>query len=119
MFTKLLSGLRTIVNALLRSLRPLVEVLLIMCFLLIVIALIALQAYQGVLRRRCVLYPGTDDNVTGPNYYTYIQNKSKGTVFFSVTPDWHSRHLLRGVILNVLWKSSSLFFQISNCLKDT
>nr|CAB3265896.1 sodium channel protein 1 brain-like [Phallusia mammillata] len=50
-------GLKTIVNALFHSMKPLAEVLLIMGFLLIVVSLIALQAYQGVLRRRCVRFP--------------------------------------------------------------
>uniref|UniRef100_H2ZHJ2 Sodium channel protein n=1 Tax=Ciona savignyi TaxID=51511 RepID=H2ZHJ2_CIOSA len=50
-------GLRTIVNALFHSMKPLGEVMFIMGFLLIIVSLIALQAYQGVLRRRCVIYP--------------------------------------------------------------
>ena len=51
------AGLRTIVNAICNSMKPLGEVMLIMIFLLVIIALIALQAYQGVLRRRCVKVP--------------------------------------------------------------
>ncbi|CAG5099650.1 Oidioi.mRNA.OKI2018_I69.XSR.g16619.t1.cds [Oikopleura dioica] len=48
-------GLKTIVNALFLSMKPLSEVLFIMVFLLIVISLIGLQAYSGVLQQKCVL----------------------------------------------------------------
>ena len=75
----LLPGLRTIVNAIFHSMKPLIEVMLIMLFLLIIISLIALQAFKGVLRRRCVLMPNATigfENFTG-NFSTYIADKSK------------------------------------------
>ena len=55
-------------NAIFNSMKPLGEVMLIMVFLLVIIALIALQAYQGVLRRRCVKYP--PPNTTNWTLYT-------------------------------------------------
>lgn len=70
------TGLKTIVNALFHSMKPLAEVLLIMGFLLVVVSLIALQAYQGVLRRRCVKYPppfgniSSEDQLRDRNYTT-------------------------------------------------
>ncbi|XP_063716752.1 sodium channel protein 1 brain-like isoform X2 [Symsagittifera roscoffensis] len=48
-------GLRTIVNALLKSLRMLMEVMVLTLFCLCVAALLGLQLYMGVLRNKCVL----------------------------------------------------------------
>ena len=58
-------GLKTIVNALFLSMKPLSEVLFIMIFLLVVIALIGLQSYMGVLRQKCVRDPPKINNATG------------------------------------------------------
>ncbi|CAK8685583.1 unnamed protein product [Clavelina lepadiformis] len=70
----LIPGLKTIVNSLFHSMKPLAEVMLIMIFLLIVVALIALQAYQGVLRRRCVTNP--PPNLSDNNWATYVANSA-------------------------------------------
>ncbi|XP_078484779.1 sodium channel protein 1 brain-like [Ciona intestinalis] len=67
-------GLRTIVNALFHSMKPLAEVMFIMCFLLIVVSLIALQAYQGVLRRRCVKHPPS--GLSEEAYFNYTHDKA-------------------------------------------
>ena len=76
-------GLRIIVNSLFHSLKPLGEVLLIMLFLLVVVSLIALQAYQGILRRRCVRYPTQADQVTSDEaWQNYVTNQCKYTIFF-------------------------------------
>ncbi|XP_076443937.1 sodium channel protein 1 brain-like [Babylonia areolata] len=47
-------GLKTIVNALLRAFKMLFEVILLICFCLMVFALFALQIYMGTLRQKCV-----------------------------------------------------------------
>lgn len=48
-------GLRTIVNALLNSMKMLAEVMLLTLFCIAVFALLALQLYMGALRNKCVL----------------------------------------------------------------
>ena len=47
-------GLRTIVSALLACINPMTEVLFIMVFLILTIAILGMQSYSGVLRSRCV-----------------------------------------------------------------
>ena len=49
-----LVGLRTIVNALLKSLKMLGEVMLLTFFCIAVLALLALQLYKGMLKQKCV-----------------------------------------------------------------
>lgn len=50
-----ITGLRTIVNALLNSMKMLAEVLILTLFCLAVFALLALQLYMGALRHKCVV----------------------------------------------------------------
>uniref|UniRef100_H2ZHJ4 Sodium channel protein n=1 Tax=Ciona savignyi TaxID=51511 RepID=H2ZHJ4_CIOSA len=71
-------GLRTIVNALFHSMKPLGEVMFIMGFLLIIVSLIALQAYQGVLRRRCVIYPPS--GLSDQQYFNFTHDSGTGTI---------------------------------------
>ena len=47
-------GLKTIINALLHSIRQLAEVMTLTIFCLMVFALFALQVYMGELRNKCV-----------------------------------------------------------------
>ena len=67
------SGLKTIVNALFLSMKPLSEVLFIMIFLLVVIALIGLQSYMGVLRQKCVEIP--PNNISDEEWYEWVQDE--------------------------------------------
>ena len=54
----LITGLKTITNALFRSTRMLAEVMTLTLFCMSVFALIALQIYSGKLRQKCILtYP--------------------------------------------------------------
>jgi hypothetical protein len=72
------SGLKTIVNALFLSMKPLSEVLFIMVFLLVVIALIGLQSYMGVLRQKCVADPYLDPanlQMTDEEWQKWTQDK--------------------------------------------
>ena len=46
------------VNSLLLALKEMVDVLLLMTFFLVVVALFGLQLYGGTLRRKCVVTPG-------------------------------------------------------------
>ncbi|XP_038611370.1 sodium channel protein type 11 subunit alpha [Tachyglossus aculeatus] len=50
-----ISGLKVIVGALLRSVRKLMDVMILMIFCLSIFALIALQLFKGNLRHKCVL----------------------------------------------------------------
>lgn len=71
-----LAGLKTIVGALIQSVKKLADVMILTVFCLSVFALIGLQLFMGNLRQKCVLMPplanqtfagGYDGNVTGGN----------------------------------------------------
>merc|ERR1712004_277283 len=47
-------GLKTIISALLKSMRMLAEVIFLTLFCMMVFALFALQVYAGILRHKCV-----------------------------------------------------------------
>ncbi|XP_033633746.1 sodium channel protein 1 brain-like isoform X2 [Asterias rubens] len=70
-------GLKSIINALLRSAKMLGEVFLLTVFVLAIFALVSLQLYMGVLRQKCVLNINiTAINETEEFYYNFIQNET-------------------------------------------
>lgn len=52
-----LSGLKTIVGALIQSVKKMVDVMILTVFALAVFALIGLQLFMGNLRQKCVRWP--------------------------------------------------------------
>ena len=66
-------GLRTIVSALLACMKPVLEVLFIMVFLVLTIAILGMQSYRGVLRTRCV-ETNVVENALVTNYSDYLAN---------------------------------------------
>ncbi|XP_014662700.1 PREDICTED: sodium channel protein 60E-like [Priapulus caudatus] len=69
-------GLKTIVNALLHSLRMLGEVMALTIFCMMIFALFALQVYIGVLRQKCVAdAPDYVANSSDFNYTDWTQNE--------------------------------------------
>ena len=70
------SGLKTIVNALLKSFRMLAEVMTLTVFCMMVFALFALQVYIGILRQKCVK-DITEPNITHVAYQLYLRNDCK------------------------------------------
>ncbi|XP_025077550.1 sodium channel protein 1 brain-like isoform X2 [Pomacea canaliculata] len=76
----ILPGLKTIVNALLRAFRMLLEVIILTLFCLMIFALIALQVYKGVLRNKCVQNIDNDTynqvEVYSEFYAAWVRNSS-------------------------------------------
>ena len=70
----MVSGLRAMVNTLLRSLKLLSDVLVLFLFFLVVMALIGLQLFVGELRNKCVLNHPANLTV---DFADYINNESK------------------------------------------
>uniref|UniRef100_A0A674PGM0 Sodium channel protein n=1 Tax=Takifugu rubripes TaxID=31033 RepID=A0A674PGM0_TAKRU len=64
-------GLKTIVGALIQSVKKLSDVMILTVFCLSVFALIGLQLFMGNLRQKCVRYPISSNatNSTNRNYY--------------------------------------------------
>ena len=54
MNNRLISGLKTIVGALMEAVKRLRDVMILSVFVLSIFALIGLQIYQGVLKQKCV-----------------------------------------------------------------
>ncbi|XP_066269448.1 sodium channel protein 1 brain-like isoform X1 [Branchiostoma lanceolatum] len=72
-----INGLKQAVQALLKSMKMLLNVLTLILFCLIVIALFALQLYMGVLTNKCVRdLPTNVTNVTHDFYAAYTWNKT-------------------------------------------
>ncbi|XP_048254003.1 sodium channel protein 1 brain-like isoform X4 [Haliotis rufescens] len=74
----IIPGLKTIVGALLRAFKMLIEVIMLTVFCLMVFALFALQVYMGGLRQKCVLnYNITQsDSMYVTHYSEHIRNSS-------------------------------------------
>lgn len=71
-------GLKTIVNAVLRAFKMLIEVIMLTMFCLMVFALFALQVYMGTLRQKCVADPGVVSVANYHEYYnTFIKDSSE------------------------------------------
>ncbi|GLG93035.1 Uncharacterized protein GBIM_00542, partial [Gryllus bimaculatus] len=69
-----LTGLKTIINALLHSFRQLAEVMTLTIFCLMVFALFALQVYMGELRNKCVRR--WDPANISANWSDWVQDES-------------------------------------------
>ncbi|XP_075261177.1 sodium channel protein type 4 subunit alpha-like [Convolutriloba macropyga] len=59
-----IKGLRKIINALLKSIRNLMEVLLLSGFIIFVTAVVCIQLFGGVLRNKCVMKGFNENNGT-------------------------------------------------------
>ncbi|XP_069780422.1 sodium channel protein type 4 subunit alpha-like [Narcine bancroftii] len=76
----ILPGLKTIIGAIFKSARLLMEVLLLMMFVLLIIALFGLQIFKGVLTHKCVRNLQHGINITHKEWGDYIQNKTNWLV---------------------------------------
>ena len=78
-----LAGLKTIVGALIQSVKKLSDVMILTVFCLSVFALIGLQLFMGNLRHKCVIWPinATDNYLAngsrGFEWNEYINNDSE------------------------------------------
>lgn len=80
------SGLKTIINALLHSFKQLAEVMTLTIFCLMVFALFALQVYMGELRNKCVKHMEPNATLDWREsvafiYYFFVINSSEFLLF--------------------------------------
>lgn len=76
-------GLKTIVGALIQSVKKMVDVMVLTVFALAVFALIGLQLFMGNLRHKCVRWPIlTNESVFEVFHATSAFN---GTIYFNAT----------------------------------
>jgi hypothetical protein len=73
------AGLKTIVNALLRSMKMFAEVLTLTTFCMMVFALFGLQVYMGVLRNKCVLKFNTSELSDSSLHDQYFDSWTKNS----------------------------------------
>ena len=77
------TGLKTIVGALIQSVKKLSDVMILTVFCLSVFALIGLQLFMGNLRNKCVVWPINfnesylENGTRGFDWEEYINNKSR------------------------------------------
>jgi len=69
-----MSGLKTIVGALMEAVRRLRDVMILTIFVLSIFALVGLQIYQGTLKNKCVLNPNNTEELT--DYQLSTMNNS-------------------------------------------
>ena len=74
--------MKTIVETLFQSILSLRDLIILNFFMTTVFALISLQIYQGVLRRKCVLMPPS--NISDSEYFEFINNKSNQSHLFNL-----------------------------------
>lgn len=67
-------GLKTIVGAVIESVKNLRDVIILTVFSLSVFALLGLQIYMGVLTQKCVLIPPS--NLSNAEYASFIENET-------------------------------------------
>lgn len=75
-----LLGLKTIVGAVIESVKNLRDVIILTIFSLSVFALLGLQIYMGVLTQKCIKeFPldGSAGNLTNENWNAFMSNKCK------------------------------------------
>lgn len=76
----LYSGLKTIVGAVIESVKNLRDVIILTMFSLSVFALMGLQIYMGVLTQKCIKNFPTDGswgNLTDESWFSFCSNESK------------------------------------------
>ena len=83
-------GLKTIVGALIQSVKKLADVMILTVFCLSVFALIGLQLFMGNLRQKCVLIPPMllSNNTSDTGYhgnYTYGNNTYSNNTYSNNT----------------------------------
>lgn len=101
-------GLKTIVGAVIESVKNLRDVIILTMFSLSVFALMGLQIYMGVLTQKCVrVFPmdGSWGNLTDENWENFNKNDSKYKLFVLLL-----RHKKPKYFSNVL---HNFFFRIS------
>lgn len=77
-------GLKTIVGAVIESVKNLRDVIILTMFSLSVFALMGLQIYMGVLTQKCIKnFPedGSWGNLTHESWYKFVNNESKSWFF--------------------------------------
>ncbi|CAL8126446.1 unnamed protein product [Orchesella dallaii] len=78
-------GLKTIVGAVIESVKNLRDVIILTMFSLSVFALMGLQIYMGVLTQKCVKnFPEDEFNLTNETWFTFVSNE---TNWYTKDPD--------------------------------
>lgn len=65
----IIPGMKTIVGAVIESVKNLKDVIILTCFSLSVFALLGLQVYMGVLTQKCILNPPDDISLDERNFW--------------------------------------------------
>lgn len=70
----IIPGMKTIVGAVIESVKNLKDVIILTCFSLSVFALLGLQVYMGVLTQKCILNP--PENLTHEEWSAWGTNET-------------------------------------------
>ncbi|XP_051998217.1 sodium channel protein type 1 subunit alpha-like isoform X1 [Xyrauchen texanus] len=89
-------GLKTIVRALIQSVKKLADVMILTLFCLSVFALVALQLFMGLLRQKCVLQPANSTLDENKDLYLNWTPACNGTEFCQDYIDNPDNHYMIG-----------------------
>jgi hypothetical protein len=73
-FLFLVAGLKTIVGAVIESVKNLKDVIMLTMFFLSVFALVGLQMYMGVLTQKCILNLPENANVSDAEWFAHCND---------------------------------------------
>uniref|UniRef100_A0A8C0YT91 Sodium channel protein n=1 Tax=Cyprinus carpio carpio TaxID=630221 RepID=A0A8C0YT91_CYPCA len=95
-------GLKTIVSALIQSVKKLADVMILTVFCLSVFALIGLQLFMGILRQKCVRSPAHCINSTYPDNGSFVcNNKTWLSIKDFLTNEAHINSSVNGDVTGV------------------
>lgn len=113
------SGLKTIVGALIQSVKKMVNVMILTVFALAVFALIGLQLFMGNLRQKCIRWPIPNSTSIFDDYnFTLINDTTlNGTDTFDFKAYIENEGEVRSRLLNIYHLYSKMsFIANSGCM---
>ena len=110
-------GLKTMVNAMFKSLRMLTDVFYLTIFFLCIFALLGLQMFMGVLSQKCCLPYDYNRSTTDPDYpatlQKYVLNESKSTIMKDDNENWTIQFIIQAWIYQRLVVLYDMLLRIS------
>lgn len=104
-------GLKTIVGAVIESVKNLRDVIILTMFSLSVFALMGLQIYMGVLTQKCIRkFPldGAWGNLSDENWDNFMKNDSK---YYPIWFWWPENQSIF-VSLSIIWNFIEIYFEM-------
>ncbi|XP_025027460.1 sodium channel protein type 1 subunit alpha-like [Python bivittatus] len=103
-------GLKTIVGALIQSVKKLSDVMILTLFCLSVFALIGLQLFMGHLRHKCLLWPLSNSSYEDPRFMEYYNGTELIWSKYIENKDSNDSYTNENIISNFFFLSDHFYF---------